>query len=420
MRHDAPPRISAPGWGEVPPTAGLPPRWRDLFARSGRGTLESDICRRFGFTDIEIVASGTAALRIAFTTLAQRHPGRDVVIVPGYTCPLVVLAAAAAGLKAIACDTVPGGFDLDTAHLRRLIDQHTLAIVPTHFGGVLTDVEAIRRAAPGIAIVEDAAQAFGATWNGASVGLAGDIGVFSFGAGKGFTLYEGGALVGREPAMMAALRRTAAELTSPDPLGELGRAVMLAAYHAGYAPLGLRLVYGSPKRKALARDDEIEAAGDRFPPEVEITRVGAFRKRVGCNALGRLDTHLATSRARFDSIATRLAALPGLTVHHPPPNARPSATSLFVTLAEHPERDLLIRALWRSRLGVAKMFCRALPDYPDMQPLLIPSDTPNARALAAGTITISTSALSSRAAENLIVATLEEFGRSAGWPTAPR
>ena len=412
MKKDRPPRIEAPGWGEAPPTAGLLPQWPDLFGSRSVGSLENEICRRYGLADIEIVSTGTAGLRIAFTYLKLQHPDREVVIVPGYTCPLVVFAAAAAGLSVVACDTVAGGFDLDTAHLQRLVDQRTLAIVPTHFGGLLADVDAVRRAAPGIPIVEDAAQAFGATWNGRSVGLLGDIGVFSFGVSKGFTIYEGGALVSREAGTMEGLRKVAAQLTSSAPLGEFFRVMMLAGYHAVYSQMGVQFAYGSHKRRALARGDEIEAAGDRYPADVAVTRVGSLRKRIGNNALPRLDGHLAMSRARFDAIATRLERIPGLTVHRPPPQAKPSATSLFVTLAYHRERDLLIRALWHSRLGVARMFSRALPDFPDMKSLLIPSDTPNARQLAAGTIMISTSSLLSSATEDLIVATLEDFARS--------
>ncbi len=407
----------------MPPTAGLPPRWADLLGRRA-DTLEQALCSRLGLEDIEIVSTGTAALRIAFEHL--RGPRSDgVVVVPAYTCPLVVLAAAAAGLRCVACDTVAGGFDLDLAHLRALIgpgaetahgppiEGAIVAIVPTHYGGVLTDVAAVRAVAPGIAIVEDAAQALGASWAGRSAGLAGDIGVLSLGAGKGLTIFEGGALVARDAQTMAALRRVAARLARPDPLGELGRAAMLAGYHFVYNPDGLRIVYGRPRRRALARGDEIEAAGDRFPAEVEIGGVGRWRKRVGRAALDRLEAHLEGSRARFTRLADRLEAVPGLIVHRPPEHANPSATVLFVTLPDHPDRHRLITALWRSRLGVTRMFARAIGDYPDLAAHMLPADTPNARELAAGTIAISTSSLMSPAAERTIVEMLREHAGAA-------
>jgi dTDP-4-amino-4,6-dideoxygalactose transaminase len=364
-----------------------------------------------GLPDIEIVSTGTAGLLIAFTFLKRRHPDRRTVIVPGYTCPLVVIAAAAAGLEAVACDTIAGGFDLDADHLARLVDARTLAVAPTHYGGALSDIGRVRAvataASPDIAIVEDAAQAFGATWHGAPVGLAGDIGVFSFGAGKGFTIYEGGALVARDAGIMAGLRQVAAEMTSSSALGEVWRGVLLVGYHALYNPLGLRIAYGAQKRFWLARSDEFRAAGDKFAMSIAVNRVGAWRKRVGCAALPRLPAHQAHSRSRFDHLARRLAAIPGLKVHIPFPGTMPTATFLFVTLPATLRSHAIIQALWRSRLGIAKMFSHAIGDYPDLVPLLHRSETPNARALAATTVTLSTDDTLSSAAEAVILQTLE-------------
>jgi perosamine synthetase len=263
----------------------------------------------------------------------------------------------------------------------------------------------------GVAIVEDAAQAFGATWQGRSVGLAGDIGVFSFGAGKGFTLYEGGGLVARDAGTMAGLRLVAAELTSGSVLGEAWRAVLLAGYHAVYNPLGLRLAYGAQKRFWLARGDDIRAAGDKFGSSITVNRVGEWRKRIGGVALARLPAHQVHSRDRFAQLAAHAAAIPGIKVHLPVAGAVPTATFLFVTLPAGARSHTTIQGLWRSRFGVAKQFSRAIVDYPDIAPLLQRSETPNARALAATTITLSMSDALSPAAEGAILSALEEAGQ---------
>jgi dTDP-4-amino-4,6-dideoxygalactose transaminase len=128
------------GIGEVAPSAGLAPHALDLFASRGGATLEQAICDQLSLPDIEIVSSGTAALLVASTWLRRQSPHRRKVIIPAYTCPLVVRAVASAGLAAVPCDTVAGGFDLEPEHLARLIDGDTLAVVPGHYGGVLTDV----------------------------------------------------------------------------------------------------------------------------------------------------------------------------------------------------------------------------------------------------------------------------------------
>src|SRR5262249_35802347 len=202
--------------GEIAPTAGLDPHAGDLFTRKHEATLEEAICTQLGLPDMEIVASARAAILIALTHLKAQSPHRRHVIITAYTCPIVVYAIAATGLEIEACDTVAGGFDLDLEHLRRLVSDDTLAVMPTHYGGALTDVPSVRAVAtaisPGVAIVEDAAQAFGATWQGRSVGLCGDIGIFSFGVGKGFTIYEGGALVAADARVLVELRKLAAAL----------------------------------------------------------------------------------------------------------------------------------------------------------------------------------------------------------------
>jgi perosamine synthetase len=403
------------GVGEIAPTAGLAPRWRDLVALRRGPTLEQAVCAQLGLPDIEIVGTGTAGLLIAFTYLKRRSRRRRTVIVPGYTCPLVVIAAAAAGLQTIACDTVAGGFDLDTGHLARLVNDETLAVVPTHYGGALTDIARVRAIATAasqeVAIIEDAAQAFGATWQGSSVSLAGDIGVFSFGAGKGFTIYEGGGLIARDAGTMAGLRQIATELRSGSALGEAWRALLLVGYHAVYNPIGVRGVYGAPKRFWLAHGDDIRAAGDRFATSIVVNRVGEWRKRVGRAALARLPPHLAQSRARFAQLASRTATIQGIKVHLPVAGAVPTATFLFVTLPTSARSHTTIQGLWRSRRGVAKLFSRAIGDYPDIAPLLQRGDTPNARALAATTITLSTNDALSPAAETAIHSALEEAGQ---------
>ena len=75
---------------ELPPTAGLPLRWRDLLP--GAPTLASDLAAQLGTPPLQLECSGTASLLIALTTLRELQPQRRRVVVPAYTCPLVAIA----------------------------------------------------------------------------------------------------------------------------------------------------------------------------------------------------------------------------------------------------------------------------------------------------------------------------------------
>ena len=383
------------GLGERPPTAGLAPRLADLLGGGGLGAFAKAVARRCGVEDALILSSGTSCLLVILEHLKSLS-ARRTVIIPAYTCPLVVLAAAQAGLKVVACDMAQERFDLDLGALARLVGPDTLCVVPTHYGGWLTDVDAVREVVrardPQVAIIEDAAQAFGATWAGRPVGLAGDVAIFSFAAGKGLTTFEGGAIVSRAQGTFAAVAGTARGLVRPAPLQELSHTIQLAGYHLLYNRLGLRLVFGAPKRRALARGDEIEAASDHFEGPIRVAPMSRWRQGVGLRALARLDAHLAGARARFDSLAGGLVDCPGLKVHVPPPHARAAATFLMVTLPADADPALIAR-LWTSRAGVAKLFTRAIGDYPYLAGRVEPGDTPHARDVARRTITISTSAI---------------------------
>ena len=274
---------------EIPPTAGLPPRLADLWpwptAASPSGNLARRAAEFLDAQSVQVECSGTAALVIALTTL-RRLSGRRVVVVPAYTCPLVALAVAHCGLELRVCDLAPGSIDFDVARLAASCDHETLALVPTHLGGRVADVDtalAIARKV-GAFVIEDAAQALGARRNGRSVGFDGDIGFFSLAVGKGLTTYEGGLLVARDARIRRELERTSHDIVRRRLGWELRRSLQLIGYHAMYRPSLLRVAYGAPLRRALRRDDPVAAVGDDFSARIPLHTLGRWRQSVGACA----------------------------------------------------------------------------------------------------------------------------------------
>lgn len=378
-------------WREVPPTAGLPLALADVLGRDDN--FEDAAARWLEVDRLRLFCSGTAALVVTLAALARRQPGRKVVVAPAYTCPLVAIAVARAGLTLRLCDLAPESLDLDHRALDAACGGDTLAVLPTHLGGRVADVAgaaAIARAA-GAFVVEDAAQAFGARADGQPVGAHGDAGFYSLAVGKGLTLYEGGLLWVRDPALGREIEGAAADLIRPAPATELWRSGQLVAYALLYRPAALRLAYGRPLRAALARGDVEDAIGDRFGASPPLHTVGRFRRRVGTAAIGRLDAFQAACAARATRRAAVLRQLPGVSIFGDREGHAGTWPYLLALLPDERTRDAKLRLLWTKGLGVTRLFAHALPDYRYLAPLVPRTDAPNARALAARTLTITNS-----------------------------
>lgn len=396
---------------EIPPTAGLPIRLRDLFPPR-QGDFSERAAAFLGVPHAGIECSGTACLVVILETL-RRNSRRTAVVVPAYTCPLVVFAVAACGLRLRLCDLARDSFELDPEALARTCDQDTLAVIPTHLGGrvaAIAPVAAIARRA-GAFVIEDAAQAFGARQGGESVGLAGDAGFFSLAAGKGLSLYEGGIWVARDPQLRYEIARTSAEIVPSRPLFEAWRCLQLLGLAALYKPRLLRYAYGMPLRQALKRGDPVAAAGDHFSSHIPLHRVSAWRRSIGSCGLARLPGFQAALAAQAAARLPRLARLKGVRAFADGPGGEGTWPVLTLTMASAAQRDAALRELWGSGYGVARMFAHALPDYDYLRPWVEPQAYPNARDFAARSFTISNSPWLDDARFEAIVAVLERHAQ---------
>ena len=153
------------------------------------------------------VASGTAALQLALWALGI---GRgDEVIVPANTFAATPLAVVAVGARPVFIDVDPATLLITAAGVEAALGPRTAAVIPVHLYGQPVDLDAICEvaAAAGIAVVEDAAQAHGATWRGKPVGTVGDIGCFSFYPGKNLGAFgDAGAVVTQDAALAERVR----------------------------------------------------------------------------------------------------------------------------------------------------------------------------------------------------------------------
>lgn len=155
--------------------------------------FEEEMAARFGArgSDAVAVASGTAALYLALLALSARSGAR--VLMPTYVCTALLHATRLAGAEPVIADVRDSDFNLDPA---RAPFESDVVLLP-HTYGVPADPDAY--AGLGRVVVEDCAQAIGATFHGRSVGSLGRLAVFSFYATKPLTAGQGGMVIGDKP-----------------------------------------------------------------------------------------------------------------------------------------------------------------------------------------------------------------------------
>jgi perosamine synthetase len=156
--------------------------------------FEQDIATAVGSAHAVAVNSCTSALFLSLLVLGIK-PG-DEVICPSLTWCATANAAAYLGAKPVFCDVDADTLNVTSEHVLAKVTSRTKAVVVVHFGGLAVDVASVRqRLPPSVAIVEDAAHAFGARYaDGQPVGSSGNLTCFSFYANKNISTGEGGAI----------------------------------------------------------------------------------------------------------------------------------------------------------------------------------------------------------------------------------
>ncbi len=137
-------------------------------------------------------SSGSAALHIAVAAL-QLEPGSEI-IVPAITDMGSVIGMLYQQLVPVFADVDPLTGNLDPVDAATRITPRTKAIMPVHLAGNPCDMDAVKALAAehGLAVIEDCAQAWGATWRGQMVGLHGDLACYSFNEFKHLSCGDGG------------------------------------------------------------------------------------------------------------------------------------------------------------------------------------------------------------------------------------
>lgn len=316
-------RLARPDVGEDE-LAAIAEVFRSGILTDGPATaaFEQEFAARHRVEHAVAFASGTVALSAIHHGLGI-GPG-DEVVLPSMTFISTATSVLHVGATPVFADVLPDTFDLDPEDVARRLTPRTKAIVAVHYGGQPADLEGLRAVADdaGVPLVEDAAEAHGATYRGRPVGGFGRAAMFSFTPTKNITTGEGGMV------------------TTDD--GDLAERLRLLRNHGQPAP-GHHVLVGYNWRIS-----EMQAAMGR----AQLAKLPGILERKQANA-GRL-TEL-------------LAAVPGIT----PPAVRPGCGHVYMlyTVLVDDHRDELRDALAERRIETRLYFPPA-----HRQPIF--SDTP--------------------------------------------
>lgn len=166
--------------------------------------FEQRIAERLGVKHCVAMCNGTIALEIAIRALGLTGE----VIVPSWTFVATAHALYWQGITPVFADIDATTHNLDPAAVRRMITPRTSGIIGVHLWGRAAPVEELQSIADehGLALMFDAAHAFGSSHRGQSIGRFGACEVFSFHATKSFNTMEGGAVTTNDGTLAEAMR----------------------------------------------------------------------------------------------------------------------------------------------------------------------------------------------------------------------
>jgi dTDP-4-amino-4,6-dideoxygalactose transaminase len=347
--------------------------------------FECEICRRFNVAAAVCVPMARTGLYLALRELIR--PGQGVVMSPLTIVDVVNMVLFAGGIPVFG-DIRRPSCGLDPEKAESLIDRSTGAVLITHLHGETSGAEAYREICRrrGVPLIEDAAQAFGASENGRRLGTIGDIGIYSFGFYKNLNAWRGGMLVSPNSDLIRAIRLSVSRypetprwsLFAGGMRGLLTDVVTWPPLFAGLTHPVLRYSLLHDVRAINRRlDPEDCACRLSIMPQHYLRRMTPAQARVALAGLEMVDSETAVRIAHAALYRDRLASLERLILP-----CRHQGTSHTYTCfpIQCRERDALLRyAAARGRDFAAQHLrnCADLPEFAEFY-----RDCPNARAAA--------------------------------------
>lgn len=351
------------------------------------------IRHRFGVRHCELTSTGRAGLTLLLKGMRRlAPPDRDEVVIPSYTCYSVAASIAKAGLRPRIVDISPGTLDYSPDALGRTNFSRVLALIATNLYGSPSDLPALGSLARshGVFLIDDAAQAMGASIGGRCSGSWGDAGLFSFDKGKNISAIDGGVLVTSSDELARALRLETAGLPRAGAAASVTHVVKALAYFTLLRPW----LYGIPtKIPQLALGKTV------YTTEFPLQHSDPSLVALGLVMMRRLDDFTRARQANAAAWLEGLRPLTGVETIPPATGSRAVYLRLPVLLPDRAARDATLNALTAAGIGASGSYPRSIVDVPEVQGLAANPSTPapGGRSVAERIVTLPTHPFVTRA-----------------------
>lgn len=294
--------------------------------------LSSRLVQELGVENTILCGSGSLALEIALR--ACKVEQGDEVVIPTFCCTAVVAPILATGATPVLAD-VGEELNLTVGTVRAVLTQKTRAIIVPHLFGNPADIEGIAELAArkNIRVIDDAAQALGATINGRPVGSFGAAGILSFGNEKVCFGLGGGVAIFRDKKVLPNALQL--HLTQPKFLSSLGK---LASTLGGWR--WRRLTAPLVKLSSGLRHRSPESAPTAYRRESMANLQAAVAK----NLMQTLRENIQARRERVRAYQKLLAGAAGLQLI-PHQSGSACLTQVVRLLRPRDRRDLAVDAI---------------------------------------------------------------------------
>jgi perosamine synthetase len=303
------------------------------------------------------VSSGRAALWVILKSLQSLKPERDVVAIPAYTCFSVAASIVRAGLKIHPIEIDPQTLDFDFSQIGLLPDKKLLCVIPSNLFGFQTDLSRVTKMARsrGAFVLDDAAQALGATLNGEFAGTLGDVGFYSLGRGKAVSTMNGGLIVTNSDEIARAVQLEVKTLQHPS----LGSGASLLSQMLIYSVFLRPRLYWVPNSMPF-----LQLGVTEFKPEFPTEELHSLSRALLPGLFDELREFNEIRQANAQSIMKALGDNPRFWFPKPAMGTQPTYVRLPIVAQDKTTRDQAVKRLRYAGIGASASYPSAICDIP--------------------------------------------------------